>query len=73
MAREVNTVLGKIMSEQRGIPEAKAEDIVKAMRSANQYQVCVNNPQILFLLSSPLRRSPTQSMHAKCLRLTINE
>ena len=39
MAREVNTVLGKIMAEQRGIPEAKAEEIVKAMRSANQYQV----------------------------------
>lgn len=40
MAREVNTVLGKIISEQRGIPESKAEDVVKSMRSANQYQVC---------------------------------
>jgi hypothetical protein len=39
MAREVNTVLAKIMAEQRGIPEAKAEEIVKSMRSANQYQV----------------------------------
>lgn len=39
MAREVNTVLGNIISEQRGIPEAKAEEIVKNMRSANQYQV----------------------------------
>ncbi|KAF7924562.1 hypothetical protein BELL_0099g00080 [Botrytis elliptica] len=38
MAREVNTVLGKIISEQRGIPESKAEDVVKSMRSANQYQ-----------------------------------
>ncbi|CCD52117.1 hypothetical protein BofuT4_P082760.1 [Botrytis cinerea T4] len=38
MAREVNTVLGQIISEQRGIPESKAEDIVKSMRSANQYQ-----------------------------------
>ncbi|KAH6676726.1 NADPH cytochrome P450 oxidoreductase [Halenospora varia] len=38
MAREVNTVLGKIIAEQRGIPENKAEDIVKSMRSANQYQ-----------------------------------
>lgn len=47
MAREVNTVLGKIISEQRGIPESKAEDIVKSMRSANQYQVCY----ILKLLS----------------------
>jgi hypothetical protein len=39
MAREVNTVLAKIMAEQRGIPETKAEEIVKSMRSANQYQV----------------------------------
>jgi NADPH-ferrihemoprotein reductase len=39
MAREVNTILGKIIAEQRGIPETKAEDIVKGMRSANQYQV----------------------------------
>lgn len=39
MAREVNTVLAKIISEQRGIPESKAEDAVKSMRSANQYQV----------------------------------
>ncbi|RDL31944.1 uncharacterized protein BP5553_09346 [Venustampulla echinocandica] len=38
MAREVNTILGKIISEQRSIPEAKAEEIVKGMRSANQYQ-----------------------------------
>lgn len=41
MAREVNTTLSKIMAEQRGIPESKAEEIVKGMRSANQYQVCV--------------------------------
>jgi hypothetical protein len=39
MAREVNAVLVKIIAEQRGIPENKAEDIVKGMRSANQYQV----------------------------------
>ncbi|RDW69543.1 NADPH--cytochrome P450 reductase [Coleophoma cylindrospora] len=38
MAREVNTMLAKIMSEERGIPETKAEEIVKSMRSANQYQ-----------------------------------
>lgn len=38
MAREVNTVLAKIIAEQRGIPEEKAEEIVKSMRSANQYQ-----------------------------------
>lgn len=38
MAREVNTVLGQILAENRGIPEAKAEEVVKAMRSSNQYQ-----------------------------------
>jgi NADPH-ferrihemoprotein reductase len=41
MAREVNTVLAKIMAEQRGISESKAEEIVKSMRSANQYQVSI--------------------------------
>lgn len=40
MAREVNTVLAQIIAEQRGIPETKAEEIVKNMRAANQYQVC---------------------------------
>jgi sulfite reductase alpha subunit-like flavoprotein len=40
MAREVNSTLAKILSEQRGIPEAKAEEVVKSMRAANQYQVC---------------------------------
>jgi NADPH-ferrihemoprotein reductase len=38
MAREVNTLLGQIIAEQRGLPEAKGEEIVKAMRSSNQYQ-----------------------------------
>ena len=38
MAREVNTKLAKIISEQRGISVEKGEDIVKAMRSSNQYQ-----------------------------------
>lgn len=38
MAREVNTVLGQILADHRGIPEAKAEEVVKAMRSSNQYQ-----------------------------------
>ncbi|KAG9241550.1 NADPH cytochrome P450 oxidoreductase [Calycina marina] len=38
MAREVNTVLGKILAEGRGVSEAKAEEIVKGMRAANQYQ-----------------------------------
>lgn len=40
MAREVNAVLAQIIAEQRGISEAKAEEIVKNMRAANQYQVC---------------------------------
>jgi len=40
MAREVNIVLAKIIAEQRGVPEAKGEEVVKAMRSASQYQVC---------------------------------
>ncbi|KAF1348008.1 NADPH-cytochrome P450 reductase [Delphinella strobiligena] len=38
MAREVNAVLAQIISEQRGVPESKAEEIVKAMRSSNTYQ-----------------------------------
>lgn len=38
MAREVNAVLAKILEEQRGISEVKAEEIVKNMRAANQYQ-----------------------------------
>lgn len=38
MAREVNTILGQIISEQRGIPESKGEEIVKSMRSSNAYQ-----------------------------------
>lgn len=39
MAREVNTVLAQIIAEHRGVSEAKAEEIVKNMRAANQYQV----------------------------------
>jgi NADPH-ferrihemoprotein reductase len=38
MAREVNTILGNIISEQRGLPAAKGEDLVKLMRNSNQYQ-----------------------------------
>jgi hypothetical protein len=40
MAREVNTTLAQIIAEQRGVPESKGEEVVKSMRSANQYQVC---------------------------------
>lgn len=39
MAREVNAVLVQIIAEHRGKTEAKAEEIVKNMRAANQYQV----------------------------------
>ncbi|KAF1944367.1 NADPH-cytochrome P450 reductase [Clathrospora elynae] len=38
MAREVNTVLGKIISKYRNVTETKGEEIVKAMRASNQYQ-----------------------------------
>lgn len=39
MAREVNATIGRILAQNRGIPETKAEEIVKNMRAANQYQV----------------------------------
>ena len=38
MAREVSDKLVKIISEQRGVSMEKAEDVVKTMRSSNQYQ-----------------------------------
>ena len=38
MAREVNTVLAQIIAEKRGIEVARAEEVVKAMRGAQQYQ-----------------------------------
>ena len=38
MAREVNEVLGQIISEKRGVSKQKGEEIVKGMRAANQYQ-----------------------------------
>lgn len=46
MAREVNTIIGRIISEKRGLPEAKGEEIVKQMRSSNLYQVG-HNPFIM--------------------------
>lgn len=52
MAREVNTVLAQIIAEHRGKSEAKAEEIVKNMRAANQYQVRDTLPppaRVLFL------------------------
>ncbi|KAJ4351495.1 uncharacterized protein N0V89_006838 [Didymosphaeria variabile] len=38
MAREVNTLLGKIIAKYRGVDESRGEEIVKAMRASNQYQ-----------------------------------
>jgi NADPH-ferrihemoprotein reductase len=38
MARDVNTLIGQIIAEQRGLPESRGEEIVKAMRASNQYQ-----------------------------------
>lgn len=38
MAREVNVVLAGIISEKRGVPIEKAEEIVKGMRSQGVYQ-----------------------------------
>ncbi|KAL6710255.1 hypothetical protein ACN47E_009201 [Coniothyrium glycines] len=38
MAREVNAILGKVISKYRNVSETKGEEIVKAMRASNQYQ-----------------------------------
>lgn len=38
MAREVTTVLGQIIADQRNITPEKGEEIVKNMRSSNAYQ-----------------------------------
>lgn len=38
MAREVSVALGQIVAEQRGLSLEKGEEIVKTMRSGNQYQ-----------------------------------
>lgn len=38
MAREVNTVLGQIIAECRGISRTMADDVIKRMRAANRYQ-----------------------------------
>ena len=40
MAREVQQALVEVLSQERGLTEAKAEEVVKSMRAANQYQVC---------------------------------
>lgn len=38
MAREVSVVLGQIVAEQRGLSPEKGEEVIRGMRSANQYQ-----------------------------------
>ena len=38
MAREVSIVLGQIIASRRGVSPEKGEEIVKSMRSSNQYQ-----------------------------------
>ncbi|KAL8903663.1 MAG: hypothetical protein Q9207_003783 [Kuettlingeria erythrocarpa] len=38
MAREVNIMLGQIIAEKRGLSPEKGEELVKSMRSSNQYQ-----------------------------------
>lgn len=38
MAREVNTIIGQIVSKERGLPEEKGEELVRAMRTSNTYQ-----------------------------------
>ena len=38
MAREVNQVLGQIITEERGVSAEKGEEVVKQMRSGGVYQ-----------------------------------
>lgn len=62
MARDVNATLVQIIAEGRDVPEQKAEQIVKSMRGANQYQVRHTASQVLncpscFLLTHCRRTS----------------
>jgi NADPH-ferrihemoprotein reductase len=38
MARDVNNLLAQIISQERGVSEAKGEELVKQMRASGQYQ-----------------------------------
>lgn len=49
MAKAVQNALVKVLSEQRAISEHKAEEIIKAMRTANQYQVCHLYSQLIHI------------------------
>ncbi|KAI6709539.1 hypothetical protein JHW43_007944 [Diplocarpon mali] len=65
MAREVNTALAKIMAEQRGIAESKAEEIVKAMRLPSRYLFRPLAPDHIPLLL------PTQLHHVIPSRVSV--
>ncbi|CAG8961681.1 hypothetical protein HYFRA_00006220 [Hymenoscyphus fraxineus] len=65
MAREVNLVLGKIISKERGIPETKAEEIVKGMRSANQYQITMSYQQTASHSETNYPPRPASAMYAQ--------
>jgi len=71
MAREVNTIMGRIISEKRGLSEAKGQEIVKQMRSSNQYQeVCSYTFPFAQHNANDLRMSGVD--HATRLRVSIS-
>ena len=54
MAREVNTIVGQIMAQERNMPEWKGEELVKNMRASNHYQVSITSPLVgRFLWRAP--------------------
>lgn len=57
MAREVNSTLAKILSEQRGIPESRADEILKHMRAVNQYQASLISPRMQNPILTTIRRT----------------
>lgn len=66
MAREVNATLAQIIADGRGITPAKAEEVVKTMRAANQYQVCYIALCLLFFCSSLFPPPCTLIFSAPC-------
>lgn len=54
MAREVNIVLSKIISEERGLTLAQGEEIVKRMRTSNLYQVKTIMPPYMMSVADHL-------------------